>query len=86
MLIKNKTFRLIIYIILFFIFAYFGISLICTLSKAINQPYLMSISRRYDFTGYYIMSITYGAICLLSILLFVIVLIVTKKIQNKKIN
>lgn len=74
MFIKNKLFRLIIYVMISLIILFSGISCIATLHKAITQPYLVSDGIRFNFMGYYMMAAMNGLVCIIFILTFVLLL------------
>ncbi len=66
MLVKQKSLRIAAAAVLLAIAVYAGISCAAALLKAIGQPYLLSGTVRYDFTGYYLIAAVCGAVSLLS--------------------
>ena len=66
MLLKRKLFRAAVAAVLLAVAVYTGISCAASLVKALGQPYLISGTVRYDFTGYYLIAAGCGAVSLLS--------------------
>lgn len=66
MRINRKIVTLVASAILLAVAIYTGLVTGFTLAKAIPQPYLEAGATRYDFFGFYLLAIIYGAVCLVS--------------------
>lgn len=60
---------------------YHGMSCIITLGKAYKQPYLLSGSDRFAFTGSYMMAAMHGGVCIL--LIVILSLLVRRKRKTR---
>ena len=79
--IKHKITCLATCIVLGAVCLYHGMSCIVTLGKAHKQPYLLSCSEKFAFTGYYMMAAMHGGICIL--LIVILSLLVWKKRKTR---
>ncbi len=60
---------------------YHGMSCMITLGKAYKQPYLLSGSDRFAFTGFYMMAAMHGGVCIL--LIVILSLLVRRKRKTR---